>query len=158
MAGFPVRPSRDAFGPKLEDGPKVTNPKKQIGEKTFNLAWWQLAAVSQLIPLAWANFDSAGAGITSSAEGWNPNQDPSLRPTVLRTGPGVYVVTYQATYLDEEGVARPLSIVSARATPQGTTPNLVCVVSIASGRICTVRVTTANTGAATDAACELVVR
>lgn len=151
--GFPLLPSRDTFGPELENWGEVTNPKREIGHQTFGLAWWQLAAVSQLVPIARVTVSAAGARV-SSREGWNPNGKDALRPTCSRSAQGVYVVTYQGSYPDETNVAQSLLLADGKVSVQGDSggvdKNIVGVATFA-GNVVTVKITVANTNALTDA-------
>lgn len=159
MPGFPLLPTRSTFGPTLEEWGKVTNPKREIGQATFNLAWWQIAALSQLVGISWIEVSAAGARI-ASAEGWNPNGLIGLTPAPARTSTGLFTVTYQGTYADEPtaknpaGVQRPFAPKRPRATALGvsggTDRDILAVASV-SGLVVTVKVTVASTNVLVDA-------
>lgn len=160
MPGYPLLITRDAFGPTLEEWAPVRNPRREIGQATFNLAWWQLAALSQLCPISWIHVSATGSRI-ASAEGWNPNGLIGLTPARARTSTGIFTVTYQGTYADEPtaanpaGVMRPFAPMRARATVQGVfggaDRDLIAVPSI-NGLVVTVKVTVASTNVLADAA------
>jgi hypothetical protein len=156
IGGFPVPPSRDAFGPMLEDYGVVTNPRRQIGADTFNLAWRTLASCGQLVPKAWVFVSAAGVR-GASAECWNPNADPTLRPVTARTSTGIFTVTFQPTYPDGDGNQQAVGLFSARPCAQGPTTNLVATAAIAAN-VVTVKITVGNTGALADAPFDLEVR
>lgn len=150
-AGFPRRPSRATFGPTLVNQAKVRDPTKEIGSATFNLSWWQLAACSLQVPLAWVLVESDGTRL-SSGEVWNPNGSGALRPTVARTGLGVYTVTYAAQYDDESGTPQSLAMLGGHVTVQagaGAT-DISGVVEMTSVVVATIRLTTKTADAAAD--------
>ncbi len=105
--GWPTRISRSALGPQFQERTKVSDPSKEVGQAFFNLSCWQLAGAGLMVPKAWALFHWTGAAIVldASAEAWDP--ESGVVPTVTRTSAGIYVVTYAATYPDENGVAQP---------------------------------------------------
>jgi len=160
MPGFPLTPSRDTFGPTLEEWGKVRNPKREIGQATWNLTFWQLAAISQLIPIARVELAAADGARVASAEGWNPNGSVGLKPACARTGTGVYTVTYAATYADEptannpNGVQRPFvprtGRVTVRGVDGGVTSDRVGIATVV-GQVITVRTTIASSGNLVDA-------
>jgi hypothetical protein len=158
--GFPLRPSRNAFGPKMVDAGEQIRPDTDVGARQFNLSWWQLAGVGITAPLAWVFVSGAGV-LSASGEAWNPNADPTLRPVVARTGTGVYTVTYETTYDDEDGTPQPLTLVSGQLSVKSVVANVVGVWSsgLVSGTwVYTVQTTAGATGAPIDAAFELQVR
>lgn len=110
MSGFPNRPIRDTFGPEIEDTFPVTNPKREIGEGTFNLAWWQSAGSGLVVPRAVLKVDVVAAtSATTLAQmlAWDPNQNlPLLTWAYVSTGN--YDITFASQYADQTGTLRTL--------------------------------------------------
>jgi hypothetical protein len=98
---------------------------------------------------AWVVVASDGSWIADGAV-WNPTGDVSLKPTTAQTATGIYTVEWATQYVDEEGTNRAITLYGGVACPQSTTANLVAVANIVN-TTCTVKITTANTGAAADA-------
>jgi len=104
MSGFPVRPSRTAFGPTYSDAFPVTDPSKELGASVVNLVMWQLAACGLVLPQATIFVDASGSGATTTTQylAWDPSQALSLLAWV-RTGAGVYTCQLAPTYTDMDG-------------------------------------------------------
>jgi hypothetical protein len=123
MSGFPVRPSRTAFGPKPVNRYPVVNPAQQMDGPTIgDLLFWQVSGLGQTGALAWA-FIAVAAGAIDvpnvvTAEAWNPNKDQTA-PTITRTGLGIYRVQYAATYPDKDAVAQNTPLTFGLPIPQG---------------------------------------
>lgn len=153
-SGFPLRPSRNTFGPKMVNAGDVIRTDTDVDETMINLIMWQAAGGSVAGGLAWEVVSSAGAR-TGGGEAWNPNADPTLRPACAKTGTGVYTLTFETLYPDEDGQSKALQIVGALATPQTTTANItaVCSVALVSGQwVVTVKTATGASAAAVDCA------
>jgi hypothetical protein len=115
--GFPKRPLRSAFGPKLEDAYPVENPNTQRGASSFNGELWNTAGmglVAARVGLI-ASWTGAAFSIVHQAEAWNPEGDQA-HPVLARSALGRYSYTFAATYKDEDGVAVPTDIRAARAS------------------------------------------
>lgn len=117
MSGFPVRPSRDALGPKWKDTTPVLNPKGHVTDKQINLLAWQVAGVGITTPLAWVIASNGGVRLSAGAV-WNPNADPALHPDVRRLSTGVYRVEWEAVYPNEDGVDTLVTLIGANPIPQ----------------------------------------
>jgi hypothetical protein len=148
MSGFPLRPSRAAFGPTYVNKRPIRRPDQEVGDTVVNLSCWQLAGLGIVCPLVWANFDAAGA-LLSSGEAFDPNgvYVPSM---VHVGGTNLYTITYLATYPDENGTEQALALTNAKVAVGGTT-NLNGVWRITSSRIIEVRLFVADSGASTEA-------
>lgn len=118
MSGFPLRISRDTFGPTLVDAWPVENPETHIPAVAFNLVFHQLAGMNAAHPVRYvlvAEYDGISAMTTLyQAEAWNPNNDQA-HPVLARSGTGVYTVTFAASYLDELGAAVGTQLLFASA-------------------------------------------
>lgn len=139
MSGFPTRPSRATFGPRLENRRPVRDPRREFDASFANLALWQVAGLGTAGPIAWVLCAVADdVSVVAHAEAWNP--DGALAgPEVTRTAGGIYLVEYAANYPDDDGVDTPLALLFGAALPQasgeiGTAAEpLVGVVTKASG-------------------------
>lgn len=118
MGGFPGRISRNAFGPVPKNRYPVTDPSKQMGADIGDLLFWQLSGLNMAAPRASLLIDGASATVLFCGMAWDPNQS-QLAPSVARTGAGVYVVTFLASYPDKDGNPAPTALVAARAAAQG---------------------------------------
>src|SRR5574341_299291 len=102
--GYPVLPTRNAFGPTLKDSGKITDPERQIPATAFNLAWHQLSGVGLVSPIALLVVDGFATGATTLVQrlAWDPNGAIALLGWV-RTGAGIYTCQFAGTYNDEQG-------------------------------------------------------
>lgn len=116
--GYPNRPSRTSFGPKLKNPKPVTNPETQADAGAFNLDFWQISGAGLMVPRAWAVLDATSGTMTmpANAEAWNPNKTQAA-PTPARSGVGLYTLAYAASYLDNNDSSIGLAIVAAMAFP-----------------------------------------
>jgi hypothetical protein len=148
--GFPVVPSLLEFGPRtLKNEGAPLNPEKEVSAEQFNLWKWQLAGCGIAVAKAWVVVSSAGARVAAGAV-WNPKGLDALHPATAQTATGIYTVTWNAEYPDEQEVDRAITLYGGMSFPQSTTANLVGVASI-SGTVCTVKITAGATAVATDA-------
>jgi hypothetical protein len=67
-------------------------------------------------PLAWVRLKADGS-ILAHAEAWDPNKS-TPGPTVTKTGTGVYEISYETTYPDDDGIEVAISLAGALAMPQ----------------------------------------
>lgn len=105
MAGFPQRPSRNAFGARKVDAFEVRDPKRQLGQAPLNLMFDVIAGAALPIPFAVAVVDPAlnggGGGfehlaIMSGVENYGLS--------VAQTDPLEWTISYeQGGYTDENG-------------------------------------------------------
>jgi len=115
--GFPIRPSRAAFGPRFKNAEAPKDDSTDLDGEVFDFMAALVAGMAGATPLAWVLVTSGGAiGAGGAWEVWDP--DSAYSPTVARDGTGIYRVTYPAQVLDRDGIERDLSLVAARATPQ----------------------------------------
>ncbi len=149
MSGFPTIPTRLAFGPKPQDTYKAGDPAKHGNAELFDLLFWQVAGSGGQAAGAWAllAWDGAALSLGASHEAWDP--DGAFVPIVTRSGAGVYVVEYAATYPDKDGNAIATSIKAAKPFVQ-TTNDFRAVASVSSSRFITVNVRNSG-GSAVDA-------
>jgi hypothetical protein len=127
MSGFPNRPSRDDFGPPFVDTRPIRNPATQVGQKLLELIAFQTTGLGLVAARAFVIFDATAGGanppIVANAEAWNTKKSsaaPYLPPVIARSALGIYTVTYQATYPDEAGNAKAISILDAYGAPLGS--------------------------------------
>jgi hypothetical protein len=123
MSGFPVRPSRAAFGPKPVNRRPVKNPAQEMDGPTIaDLLMWQSAGMGVVSPVAWIYVPvAAGAIVTANvahSEAWNPDSNQTA-PTPARTGAGVYTVQYATQYPDKDGALQTTNLRFGAVFPQG---------------------------------------
>jgi hypothetical protein len=138
---------------------QAVEPDKDVDGAQFNAIFWDISGHNAAGDIAWVLVSSAGAWL-ASGEAFNPDADAALRPTCLRLSAGIYTVTYETSYYDEDyyrdqatATKKPLSLYAGHVTAQGTTPNVVGVVDVqlvAGKWVCTVKLTIGNTGVLTD--------
>ena len=121
MPGYPDLPTRDSFGPTRESVRPVQNPERELGAAEMNLAFWQVAGAGRTLPQAVFIYDpnaTPGNELSYQALAFDPKQLlPSINPTV--NGTGDFTWTFDTTYLNEQGVARPFTPKAAMAMVQG---------------------------------------
>lgn len=119
MPGYPLRPSRDDFGPDPENAAPVRDARRQISAEIFRLAFHQIAGSGLLMPRVMLAFNAqVGPTIVGRAEAWNPkglNTGQFADPAITRTGAGNYLVEYPTPVVDEMAVDQPISFVWAMA-------------------------------------------
>ncbi len=117
MSGFPLKLSRDSFGPSLRDVYAADNPETDIPAAAFNALFWQVAGMNAALPVRAVAIAEYSGGVLSTiyqAEAWNPNNDVT-HPVIARTAEGVYTVTFAPSYEDETGLAVSTTLLFARA-------------------------------------------
>lgn len=120
MSGFPVRPSRSAFGPRpYVDRVPVKDPERQIGATWGGLVAWQVAGLGVVAGRALAVVASDGT-LTAHGEGWDPDQELAA-PTSDNPSTGLYTLEYPATAPNEDGTEVAITFVGAHITCGGAT-------------------------------------
>jgi hypothetical protein len=147
MAGLPTRPSLTSFGTKRKDRTPPRSAEHDVGAAFINLVRWTLAGLGQSSPRAWALCTVSGTSITLTAQG---NAWHGSAPTPGRSSTGVYTLTYAATYPDADSVAASTNLLGAVVSPRGGSNPLTHDWNITDGRIVTVRLFRAATGAPED--------
>jgi hypothetical protein len=120
MSGFPIRPSRTAFGPEPKNRRPIVDPARTLDASVASLERWQVAGLGATSPLAFALCTVTGTAIalTTHGEAWNPNLALD-GPTPVRVSAGVYTLTYAAQYPDKDGTLQTINIIAGVAAPQG---------------------------------------
>lgn len=103
MTGFPAIPTRDHFGPTLVDRYPVRDNSRELGAEAMNLAFWQIAGASRVLPQAVLVFDPALVQVTYQALAFDPSNALGHVPTVKNSA-GDYTTTFAASYRDEKDV------------------------------------------------------
>lgn len=135
-----LRHTRSSLGRTLKRAGAFTDPERQIDYTTFNKAWGMVGGASMAGALCWVMIDGAGGTYVAGGEVWNPDSDPTLRPTVARTATGIYTVTLAATYPDETGAAMASNPMGAFPSTQSATLDRAARALIPLGTlICTVK-------------------
>lgn len=144
LGGFPVRPTRAAFGPtRVNEGVPV-DLTKYVTAENFNLDHWQVAGCGLVVPRAWCLLSSAGA-ILAAAEAWDP--DSASAPTPTKGSAGIYTLTYDATYPNKDGVQQATNLLFGLVAVQALGGDWVgvAVPQAANGRIVDIQLKTAGT-------------
>jgi len=115
-AGFPVRPSRDDFGPEPRNRTPVRNAEYEMdGETTGRLLLHQIAGLgllSSLAELVIATTSSPSITLLTRKEAWNTRAQvsgPYAPPTLARPSAGVITIAYPSQVPDWSGALQPLS-------------------------------------------------
>lgn len=116
MAGFPSRISRSAISPKLVNRRPVVNPTKEVGQDSYNLAFWQIAGMNGVTPIAFALIGSGGT-VVAHAEAWDPDRT-TAGPVCTKTATGRYTLAYASAYPDQDGLDVTLGFFGANVSPQ----------------------------------------
>jgi hypothetical protein len=154
MSGFPTRPRRDDFAPELKADGDITDDDYFVGERQFNLSFWQTAGMGLVSSRAIAALDwdsgTSTLSLDSAEEAWDPYGTQN-DPTVARSGAGVYTLTYDSTYLNQKGVSISTALKRAAAFVQ-TTSNYRAVAKVQSnGYVVDINVFDADAGTPVDA-------
>lgn len=147
MSGFPTRPSLTTFGMKRIDRSAARSAVHDASARLVNLLRAHVAGLGQSSSRAWALCTVSGGAITltSQGNGWS-----GAAPTPAYVGTGVYTLTYAATVTDDDGEAVSPNLLGAVVSPRAGANPLTCDWNITDGRIVTVRLFRASTGAAED--------
>lgn len=120
MSGFPVRPSRSAFGPRFfQDREPVKNPERQVGARFGALVSWQIAGLGITGGRAVAILAADGT-LEAHGEAWDPDQELA-DPEIDHPSPGVYTIAYPASAPNEDGTQVAIALLGAHVTCQGST-------------------------------------
>lgn len=158
MSGFPTRISRSALGQAKVNAKPVKDRSKELVAEEWNLMRHTAGGLAGVAPQAWLFATFTGPdqiAVTAHREAWDPDA-VNAAPEIERTSAGLYVVTYDATYPDEAGTAVAIQLFGGIVAPSGS-GNLNGIASVASNRIVTARIFTANSAAATDSSFTLIV-
>jgi hypothetical protein len=106
MSGFPTRTNRSALGPALENMREVTDPRREIGADTFELAWWNLMGLTRTGPLSMHRCTVSGGVVTVASQSlaWDPAGALS-NITFTYEAAGRYSFAFASTYPDQRAVA-----------------------------------------------------
>lgn len=116
MAGFPSRISRSAISPKLVNRRPIVNPTKEVGQDSYNLAFWQIAGMNGVSPIAVAIIGSTGT-VLAHAEAWDPDR-LTAGPVCTKGATGLYTIAYDTAYPDQDGNDVTLGFFGADVSPQ----------------------------------------
>lgn len=125
MSGFPVRPTRAAFGPKPQNRRPTRNPSREMDADVGDLLFWQTSALGLLVPVAWVLCTPDDLGdleITQHAEAWNPN-GTLPGPDLEQMGTGVYNLSFATEYADKDGQMRPTNLIWGLGAPLAIASN-----------------------------------
>lgn len=119
MSGFPTRPTRNGFGPSLQDEYPLVDPTKEVGASALNLAFWQLAGVGLTAPLALLHCTVNGGSVAVAQQALA--FDPLLTLPLLAvtySSVGVYSLSFPSSeYADSIGALRTLTLFGGAVFP-----------------------------------------
>lgn len=138
MSAFPARTSVDGIGPPMDQTGGVLNERRAISPRRANIERWIGAGVSQATCRAWCFVTFTAPSTVAISTGSEGSAWQGLAPAVVRTGQGIYTVTYLASYADETGTLVAPDIIMAVVSPKKSTPRLRGDWEISQGRIITV--------------------
>ncbi len=118
MSGFPNRPTRGTFGPKLEDTTAPTNPEQDVPAAAFNLDYHQVVGLALANPAqvaVIANWNGSAFDYAHRSEAWNTDGSQT-HPALARAGAGSYSLTLASTYKDQDGADIAIAPKAARVT------------------------------------------
>lgn len=106
MLPTPLDPTAD-FGLPKDNYRFVVNPRTEVDFAEYERLCTTVAQLSHTVPKALLRCDDT-AGVQDYASVWGDTV--SVRPTVVRTGTGIYTITWAASYADlNPTVARQVS-------------------------------------------------
>lgn len=111
-SGFPLRPTRDDFGPEPVNRTPVRSAEMDLDAETIGrLMFHQLAGLGQVVPLAVLIINADGS-LAFRWEAWNRNRATTgdyAPPAIDVSTPGVVLIEYSATVPDRLGEGQPLA-------------------------------------------------
>lgn len=115
MPGFPTRIVRPNLGPEYENERKVLNEKHEVDAAFANRLMHQTTGMNLLSAMASmvVSWDGADVSIVRHSEAWNvelKTSSPYDVPLPTRSGQGVYLLNYNASYPDELGTLRAIDV------------------------------------------------
>lgn len=118
MSGYPDRPARVAFGPTMQNKRTPKIPEKDLSAEQVNLDFWQIAGAGRVLPMALILFDGATPSILYQALAFDPKQELGDLAFV-KNGTGDYTFSFNSTYPNQVGNARPFVPRMSMAMVQG---------------------------------------
>jgi hypothetical protein len=149
---LPAVDSIDTYGGELNEVAAVTDPTTDRPATGANQAYASVAEMTHTAIRAWralVGHATTPTDPTTSVHDAVWGSDNSLKPTIARSGAGVYTITWAATVDDELGEEHTVSLRRAWANVEGTTA-YVALATVTSANVVTVRVFD-MAGAANDA-------
>jgi hypothetical protein len=109
----------ETYGPPLVDYDEVVDPTTEISSTKMEAWAVDTAAMTHVVPRAWAYITGGATPVVTDHDAvWGDTN--AVKPTVSRSGAGIFVVTWAATYDDlnpttARKVSRSVSIRTAHA-------------------------------------------
>ena len=150
-------PEIDAFA--TYGGSKANYAPVEDSTTDVDAAWWNLiamnvAGMTQTACRAWVAFigkaSSPPDDPASNIHGAVWGNGLSVKPTMARTGTGVYTATWPTTITDELGVSHTVNLRRAWGSISGTTPYEITF-TMTSSNVVTIRTFTVGTSTPNDA-------
>ncbi len=149
---LPDTDSFDTLGGELSNYAPVEDPTTDLDADADNKTRLDVAGMTETCARAWCCFVGNAATPTdpaSNVHGAVWGSTAPVKPTVTRTGAGVYTITWPASVTDELSAAHTVNLRRAWWNVEGTTPYICTATPVAN--VVTFRVFT-HAGVADDAA------
>ena len=114
-SSYPARITRESLGPRFVNTRPVKDPRKDLSADVMNLVCDTVAGTAATAYKAVVLFrgDATGTDILEHREAWDPDRVGDRGPSVVREAEGAYLVSFQSTYPDQNGVERSTGIIGA---------------------------------------------
>lgn len=124
MAGLPTVDSLATYGGAKQDYEPVEDPTTDLSAEGWNLVASNVAGLTQTACRAWVTFLGHGTMPTdpsSYIHGAVWGDTLGVKPTMARTGTGVFTATWPTTVTDDLGVVQTVNLRRAWASFEGST-------------------------------------
>lgn len=153
-SGLPDVDSLSTYGGAKSNYASVEDATTDLDATQYNIMAANVAGMTQTAWRAWCAFvgkaSSPPDDPSSNVHGAVWGNGLSVKPTVARTGTGVYTVTWPTTVTDELGTSHTVNLRRACWNIEGTTPFEVTV-TLTSVNVATIRTFTVGTSTPNDA-------
>jgi len=139
MSGYPNIPTRQDFGPEMENVRPPVMPTRDLSAGQMNLSFWQTAGAGRTLPQALILFDGTIPGIVSQSLAFDPRQELG-NITFVDNGVGDYTFTFASTYKDQRGADVAFAPLGAIAVPQNVAAGVEASPTLISGQDVTIEV------------------
>lgn len=114
----PEIPSLDTFGGTFVNADAVVDPTTECDASFFNRLLAQVVMLSHTAPKAWVSCTVSGGTVTIVDHDAVWGNTSAVKPTVARTGAGIFTVTWASSYSDLQSTPETHSL-SIRACDAG---------------------------------------
>lgn len=109
----------DTFGGAFVDADAVVDPETEVAASYFNRLVAQAAMASHTLPRAWVRVTAGSSPTVADHDAVWGNSD-SVKPTVARSGAGVYTVTWASSYNDLQDTPESHTVSIRAASANGS--------------------------------------